>query len=82
MIELAQAVERLPEVQLRIIGDGPQRHQLEAIAAGNPRIVLLVPNRGTVSLRSSPGLTPLLWLPMLRPSVSRAPRHWQPACLF
>ncbi|MCP6711753.1 hypothetical protein NL489_30850, partial [Klebsiella pneumoniae] len=31
MIELAQAVERLPEVQLRIIGDGPQRHQLEAI---------------------------------------------------
>lgn len=43
MIELAQAVERLPEVQLRIIGDGPQRHQLEAIAADNPRVVLLGP---------------------------------------
>ncbi|EGR97069.1 glycosyltransferase [Cutibacterium namnetense] len=41
MIELVQAVERLPEVQLRIIGDGPQRRQLEVIAANNPRIVML-----------------------------------------
>jgi glycosyltransferase involved in cell wall biosynthesis len=29
--------------RLRIIGDGPQRHQLEAIAADNPRVVLLGP---------------------------------------
>ena len=43
MVELAQAAERLPEVQLRIIGDGPQRRQLEAIAADNPRIVVLGP---------------------------------------
>lgn len=41
MVELAHAVEQVPGVQLRIIGDGPQRRPLETIAANNPNIVLL-----------------------------------------
>ncbi|WCC81021.1 glycosyltransferase [Cutibacterium equinum] len=41
MVDLAHAVEKVPGVQLRIIGDGPQRRQLEAIAAHNPNVVVL-----------------------------------------
>jgi glycosyltransferase involved in cell wall biosynthesis len=38
---MLQAFERLPDIPLRIVGDGPLRAELEQAAAGNPRIEFL-----------------------------------------
>lgn len=42
MVELAHAIEHVPGVQLRVIGDGPQRGALEALAADNPNSIVLL----------------------------------------